>query len=149
MFETLIAVACTAAGVLAAAVAPKIVALYKSWAEGRALTDFTNLYNNFKASWAKRPKLSGWMFLGLLGTAALLYTAPAIVTAVMYKFVLTNVAIIWLYVLATHIWPHSRPSSYLDENENVKPNMELPYAASLLTQAVFVVGGLIGFALLV
>ena len=91
-----------------------------------------------KNAWLDRPKLSIWLAIGIAAVAALVLFAPAMFGTIFYKFATTNLAVVWLYWLAVHIWPHSRPSSYLDNNEDVKPGKEIPYAAALLGQILFV-----------
>lgn len=88
--------------------------------------------------WAKRPKLTVWLGVAIVATAVLLIVAPAMAGTILYKFAVTNLAVVWLYWLCVHIWPHSRPSSYMDSNERVLPGKDIPYAAALIGQILFV-----------
>lgn len=125
--------------------------LIKAWAK-EMLFNQVNL--NAVKTWlqetlAKRPKLTLWLTLSVAATAAVLWLAPAMAGPALYKFAVTGLSIVWLYWLSRHIWPHSHPSLFMVADGEVKQGQEIPYAAALLAQALFIAIAFHGLAGLV
>lgn len=126
----------------------------KTWAN-KALkgVDLTPIWASAKTTiveaLANRPKLSIWLAISVAATAAVLFVAPEMAGPALYKFAVTGVSVVWLYWLSRHIWPHSRPSSFLDADGKVLPGQEIPFAAALLAQALFIAISFHGLAGLV
>lgn len=149
MWEYAIGAAAAAVALYASKMAPKVWAAYQEWVDGRAFLDLKNLFTRIKTTWKSRPKLSGWLLTGLLAVASVIYLAPTLGSAILYKFAMSNLCIIWLYWLCVHIWPHSNPDNYLDADSNINKGEEIQYAACFIGQVLFVILGFLGFALLV
>lgn len=102
------------------------------------LIGFSILISRIKKTWASRPKLSGWGLIGLASIATTLVLAPQLDGVIAYKFSLTTLSIVMLYWLYRHIWPDSRPSSFMGEDGKVLAGKELSHAAALIAQALFI-----------